>query len=59
MTIPTARTGYVEEELDRALREIPAARRAAYLEALAERFPSWESKRARARRAGARRRRPA
>ena len=40
----TARTGYVEEELDRALREVPATRRGAYLEALAERFPSWESK---------------
>jgi len=39
-----ARTGYVEEEIERALREVPAARRGAYLEALAERFPSWESR---------------
>jgi len=38
-----ARTGYVEEEIERSLRDVPAARRAAYLEALAERFPSWES----------------
>jgi hypothetical protein len=38
-----ARTGYVEEEIERAIREVPATRRAAYLEALAERFPSWES----------------
>src|SRR5580693_8948090 len=38
-----ARTGYVEEEIERSLRETPAGRRAAYLEALAERFPSWES----------------
>jgi hypothetical protein len=39
-----ARTGYVEEEIERELREVPAARRGAYLEALAERFPSWESR---------------
>ena len=39
-----ARTGYVEEEIDRALREVPAGHRTAYLEALAERFPSWESR---------------
>jgi len=39
-----ARTGYVEEELERALREVPATQRGAYLEALAERFPSWESR---------------
>ena len=39
-----ARTGYVEEEIERALREVPAPRRAAYLEALAARFPSWESR---------------
>ena len=39
-----ARTGYVEEEIERAIREVPAARRAAYLAALAERFPSWESR---------------
>src|SRR5580692_448113 len=39
-----ARTGYVEEEIERALREVPATRRAAYLEALAGRFPSWENR---------------
>jgi protein-tyrosine-phosphatase len=39
-----ARTGYVEEEIERALREVPAARRPAYLQALAERFPSWETR---------------
>src|ERR1700754_1631874 len=39
-----ARTGYVEEEIERALREVPTGRRTAYLEALAERFPSWESR---------------
>lgn len=38
----SARTGYVEEEIEHALRDVPAGRRAAYLEALAERFPSWE-----------------
>jgi hypothetical protein len=40
----SARTGYIEEEVEHALRDVPAARRAAYLQALAERFPSWESR---------------
>jgi hypothetical protein len=39
-----ARTGYVEEEIERELREVPAAHRGSYLEALAGRFPSWESR---------------
>jgi len=39
-----ARTGYIEEEVEHALRDVPGARRAAYLQALAERFPSWESR---------------
>ena len=39
-----SRTGYIEEEVEHALRDVPAARRAAYLQALAERFPSWESR---------------
>ncbi|MEO7701866.1 MAG: hypothetical protein ABIZ04_21785 [Opitutus sp.] len=33
---------YLEEELRRALQTIPASRRELYLEALAERFPTWE-----------------
>jgi hypothetical protein len=40
----STRMGYVEEEIERSLRDAPAARRGAYLEALAERFPSWESR---------------
>lgn len=39
-----ARTGYIEEEVEHALRDVPPARRGAYLQALAERFPSWESR---------------
>ena len=38
-----ARRDYIAEELEREIREIPASRRKAYLEALAERFPGWES----------------
>src|ERR1700761_5413842 len=39
-----ARTGYIEEEVEHALRDVPPARRGDYLQALAERFPSWESR---------------
>lgn len=38
-----ARRDYIAEELEREIREIPASRRKAYLEALAERFPGWEN----------------
>ena len=39
---PNARLGYVEEELEREMREIPPSSRAAYLSTLAERFPGGE-----------------
>lgn len=39
---PESRQGYLEDELRRALQAVPASRRGAYLEALAERFPTWE-----------------
>ncbi len=37
---PATRQDYLKEELDRALRDIPANRRRGFLEALAERFPT-------------------
>ena len=33
---------YLEEELRRALQTVPASKRGVYLDALAERFPTWE-----------------
>ena len=36
-----ARRDYLAEEIERNVREIPASRRKAHLEALAERFPEW------------------
>src|SRR5208283_7828 len=33
---------YLEEELRRALQTVPASKRGLYLDALAERFPTWE-----------------
>lgn len=39
---PDNRQLYLEEELRRALQATPASRRAVYLDALAERFPTWE-----------------
>lgn len=39
---PENRQGYIEEELRRALQAVPASKRGAYLDALAERFPTWE-----------------
>lgn len=39
---PENRQAYLEEELRRTLQAIPASKRGAYLDALAERFPSWE-----------------
>jgi len=36
-----ARRDYLAEEIERNVREIPASRRRAHLEALAERFPEW------------------
>jgi len=39
---PENRQAYLEEELHRALQAVPASRRGAYLDALAERFPTWE-----------------
>ncbi len=39
---PENRQNYLEDELRRALQAIPASKRGAHLDALAERFPSWE-----------------
>jgi hypothetical protein len=36
------RQTYLEEELRRALQAVPASKRGLYLDALAERFPTWE-----------------
>ena len=36
-----ARREYLAEEIERNIREIPASKRKAHLEALAERFPEW------------------
>jgi len=40
---PQDRQVFLEEELRRALKAIPAAKRGAYLEALATRYPTWET----------------
>jgi hypothetical protein len=40
---PAARQTYITEEIDRALKNVVPARRKLYLEALAERFPAWQS----------------
>lgn len=39
---PENRQAYLEDELRRALQTVPASKRGAYLDALAERFPTWE-----------------
>jgi hypothetical protein len=39
------RQGYVVEEIERALKPLPPARRRPCLDSLAERFPSWEGNR--------------
>lgn len=39
---PENRQSFIEEELRRALQTVPASKRGAYLDALAERFPTWE-----------------
>ncbi len=39
---PENRQAYIEEELRRALQALPASKRGPYLDALAERFPTWE-----------------
>src|SRR5687768_5580145 len=39
---PENRQSYLEEELKRALQPVPSSRRAAYLDALALRFPTWD-----------------
>jgi len=39
---PENRQAYMEEELRRALQAVPASKRGLYLDALAERFPTWE-----------------
>lgn len=36
------RQAYLEDELRRALQTVPASKRGVYLDALAERFPTWE-----------------
>ena len=40
---PATRQNYITEEIDRALKGVVPARRKLYLEALAERFPSWSA----------------
>src|SRR5882672_8219357 len=40
---PQDRQVFLEEELRRALQTVPAAKRGAYLEALAARYPAWET----------------
>lgn len=39
---PENRQSYLEEELSRALHALPPSKRGPYLDALAERFPTWE-----------------
>lgn len=39
---PENRQTFLEEELRRALQAVPSSKRGLYLDALAERFPSWE-----------------
>ncbi len=39
---PENRQAYIEEELRRALQAVPASKRGLYLDALADRFPTWE-----------------
>lgn len=39
---PQDRQVFLEEEMRRALQTVPAARRGAYLDALAARYPAWE-----------------
>ena len=39
---PENRQAYLEEELRRVLQTLPASKRGLYLDALAERFPTWE-----------------
>ena len=39
---PESRQSYLEDELKRALQPVPSSRRAAYLDALAQRFPTWD-----------------
>jgi len=39
---PENRQNYLEEELRRALQNIPASKRGLYLDALAQRFPTWD-----------------
>jgi hypothetical protein len=40
---PVDRQVFLEEEMRRALQAIPAAKRGAYLDALATRYPAWET----------------
>jgi uncharacterized membrane protein len=42
---PSVRHGYLVEEIDRELRQVSPTRRKPYLDALVERFPSWEGNR--------------
>jgi hypothetical protein len=39
---PASRQEFITEELQRALQPVPASKRNSYLDALAERFPTWE-----------------
>lgn len=38
-----SREGFLEDEVKRALAPVPASKRAAYIDALAEKFPTWDS----------------
>src|SRR4051794_28898712 len=40
---PESREGYLEDEVKRALQPVPSSKREVYLEALTEKFPTWES----------------
>lgn len=39
---PATRQGFVSEEIERAVKEIPPSKRTEYLTALADRFPAWQ-----------------
>src|SRR4051812_9036421 len=40
---PATRQQYLSEEIARSLKTVPPTKRRIYLQALAERFPAWES----------------
>jgi len=40
---PSTRQGYITDEIDRALKQVPSNKRRAWLDALSEEFPAWQS----------------